>query len=67
MIAYLEGNILRSEANLIVLKTSANIGYAVHVPLQVSEKYLPEEFISLHIPPNYRAVSYTHLPLPTQA
>ena len=54
MIAYLEGNILRSEANLIVLKTSANIGYAVHVPLQVSEKYLPEEFISLHIHPNYR-------------
>ena len=54
MIAYLEGNILRSEANLIVLKTSANVGYAVHVPLQVSEKFLPEEFLSLHIHPNYR-------------
>ena len=54
MIAYLEGNILRSEANLIVLKTSANVGYAVHVPLQVSEKYLPEEFLSLHIHSNYR-------------
>ena len=54
MIAYLEGNILRSEANLIVLKTSGNVGYAVHVPLQVSEKYLPEEFLSLHIHSNYR-------------
>ena len=54
MIAYLEGNILRSEANLIVLKTSANVGYAVHVPLQVSVKYSPEEFLSLHIHSNYR-------------
>ena len=54
MIAYLEGHILRSEANLIVLKTSANIGYAVHVPLQVSVKYSPEEFLSLHIHSNYR-------------
>ena len=54
MIAYLEGNILRSEANLIVLKTSANVGYAVHVPLQVSEKYSSEEFLSLHIHSNYR-------------
>ena len=54
MIAYLEGHILRSEANLIVLKTSANVGYAVNVPLQVSEKYSPEEFLSLHIHSNYR-------------
>jgi len=54
MIAYLEGHILRSEANLIVLKTSANVGYAVHVPLQVSAKYSPEEFLSLHIHSNYR-------------
>ena len=54
MIAYLEGHILRSEANLIVLKTSANVGYAVHVPLQVSEKFSAEEFLSLHIHPNYR-------------
>ena len=54
MIAYLEGHILRSEDNLIVLKTSANVGYAVHVPLQVSVKYSPEEFLSLHIHPNYR-------------
>ena len=54
MIAYLEGQILRSEANLIVLKTSANVGYAVNVPLQVSEKYSPEEYLSLHIHPNYR-------------
>ena len=54
MIAYLEGHILRSEANLIVLKTSANVGYAVHVPLQISEKYSPEEFLSLHIHSNYR-------------
>ena len=54
MIAYLEGNILRSEANLIVLKTSANVGYAVHVPLHVSEKCSPEEILSLHIHSNYR-------------
>ena len=54
MIAYLEGHILRSEDNLIVLKTSANVGYAVYVPLQVSVKYSPEEFLSLHIHPNYR-------------
>ena len=54
MIAYLEGHILRSEANLIILKTSANVGYAVHVPLHVSEKYSPEGFLSLHIHPNYR-------------
>ena len=54
MIAYLEGHILRSEANLIVLKTSANVGYAVYVPLQVSVKYSPEEFLSLHIYSNYR-------------
>ena len=54
MIAYLEGHILRSETNLIVLKTSANVGYAVHVPFQISEKYSPEEFLSLHIHSNYR-------------
>ena len=54
MIAYLEGHILRSEDNLIVLKTSANVGYAVYVPLQVSVKYSPEEFLSLHIHSNYR-------------
>ncbi|MDC0229919.1 Holliday junction branch migration protein RuvA [Deltaproteobacteria bacterium] len=54
MIAYLEGHILRSENNLIVLKTSANVGYAVYVPLQISVKYSPEEFLSLHIHANYR-------------
>ena len=54
MIAYLEGHILRSKDNLIVLKTSANVGYAVYVPLQVSVKYSPEEFLSLHINSNYR-------------
>ncbi len=54
MIAYLEGYILRTEVNLIVLKTSANVGYEVHVPLQVSENSSPEEFLSLHIHSNYR-------------
>ena len=54
MIAYLEGHILRSEDNLIVIKTSANVGYAVHVPFQVSEKSSPEEFLSLHIYSSYR-------------
>ena len=54
MIAYLEGHILRTEANLIVLKTSANVGYAVHVPLHISGKFSPEEFLTLHIHSNYR-------------
>ena len=54
MIAYLEGHILRSEDNLIVLKTSANVGYAVYVPSQISVKYSSEEFLSLHIHSNYR-------------
>ena len=54
MIAYLEGYILRSEENFIVLKTSADVGYAVHVPLQLSAKYSQEEFLSLHIYSNYR-------------
>ena len=54
MIAYLEGHILRTKSNLVVIKTSANVGYEVHVPLQVSVKYSPEEFLSLHIHSNYR-------------
>jgi len=49
MIAYLEGQILRSEANLIVLKTSDGVGYAVHVSQHLAVKAFPEEFITLHI------------------
>jgi len=54
MIAYLEGQILRSEANLIVLKTSDGVGYAVHVSQHLSVKASPEEFITLHIYTNVR-------------
>jgi len=54
MIAYLEGHILRSEANLIVLKTSDGVGYAVHVSQNLVVKASPEEFITLHIYTNVR-------------
>ena len=54
MIAYLEGHILRSEANLIVLKTSDGMGYAVHVSQNLAVKASPEEFITLHIYTNVR-------------
>ena len=54
MIAYLEGQILRSEANLIVLKTSDGVGYAVHVSQHLAVKASPEEFITLHIYTNFR-------------
>ena len=54
MIAYLEGQILRSEANLIVLKTSGGVGYAVHVTKQLSVKATTEEFLTLHIYTNVR-------------
>ena len=54
MIAYLEGHILRSEVNLIVLKTSDGVGYAVHVSQHLAVKASPEEFITLHIYTNVR-------------
>lgn len=54
MIAYLEGQILLSGANLIVLKTSSGVGYAVHVSTQIAEKATPEEFLTLHIYTNVR-------------
>jgi len=45
MIAYLEGQILRSEANLIVLKTSDGVGYAVHVSQHLAVKASPEDLL----------------------
>ena len=54
MIAYLEGHVLRSEDNLIVLKTSGGVGYAVHVSKHLSVKVSPEEFLTLHIYTNVR-------------
>jgi len=54
MIAYLEGQIIRSEANLIVLKTSNGVGYAIHVSQHLAVKSSPEEFVSLHIYTNVR-------------
>ena len=54
MIAYLEGHILRSEDNLIVLKTSGGVGYAVHVAKHLSVEVSPEKFLTLHIYTNVR-------------
>ena len=54
MIAYLEGQILRSDTNLIVLKTSDGVGYAVHVSQQFAVKASPQDFVSLHIFTNVR-------------
>ena len=54
MIAYLEGEIVRTEPNLIVLKTSGGVGYEVHVSQQVPVKFAAEEFIALHIYTNVR-------------
>ena len=54
MIAYLEGHVLRSEDNLIVLKTSGGVGYAVHVSKHLSVKVSPEEFLTLHVYTNVR-------------
>ena len=54
MIAYLEGQVIRSEDNLIVLKTSSGVGYAVHVSKQLSTKVSSEELLNLHIYTNVR-------------
>ena len=54
MIDYLEGHVLRSEDNLIVLKTSGGVGYAVYVSKHLSVKVSLEEFLTLHIYTNVR-------------
>jgi len=54
MIAYLEGEIVRTEPNLIVLKTTGGVGYAVHVSQKVSVEFTTEEFIALHIYTNVK-------------
>ena len=54
MIDYLEGHVLRSEDNLIVLKTSGGVGYAVYVLKHLSVKVSLEEFLTLHIYTNVR-------------
>ena len=54
MIDYLEGHVLRSEENLIVLKTSGGVGYAVYVSKNLSSQVSFEEFIILHIYTNVR-------------
>ena len=54
MIAYLEGEILHTEPNFIVVKTTGGVGYEVHVSQQVSVKFTAEEFIALHIYKNVR-------------
>ena len=54
MIAYLEGQIISVESNLIVLKTSSGVGYSVNVVTQLSSTSLTEELINLHIYTNVR-------------
>ena len=54
MIDYIEGHVLRSEENLIVVKTSGGVGYAVYVSKNLSAQVSLEEFIILHIYTNVR-------------
>ncbi|MBC8258514.1 MAG: Holliday junction branch migration protein RuvA [SAR324 cluster bacterium] len=54
MIAYLEGQILRSDDNLIVLQTTGGVGYAVHVTQHFAANTSPDELITLHIYTNVR-------------
>ena len=54
MIAYLEGNVFHSEDNLIILKTSSGVGYAVNVSKNLSLKVSQEEILALHIYTNVR-------------
>ena len=53
MIAYLEGEIIGIEKNLIVLKTSNGIGYSVNILSQLSNISL-EDFLALHIYTNVK-------------
>ena len=54
MIAYLEGQIIRIEKNLIVLKTSNGIGYSVNTISQLPSNLSLEDFLSLHIYTNVK-------------
>ena len=54
MIGYIEGKILISENNLIVIKTTSGVGYSVNVIESGSLKLLPEQFIKLHVYTNVR-------------
>ena len=54
MIAYLEGQIIRIEKNLIVLKTSNGIGYSVNTLSQLPSNLSLEDFLSLHIYTNVK-------------
>ena len=54
MIAYLEGQILRIETNLIIIKTSTGVGYEVNVLKQLSSNSSSEENINLHIYTNVK-------------
>ena len=54
MIAYLEGQIIRIERNLIVLKTSNGIGYSVNILSNLPSNLSLEDFLALHIHTNVK-------------
>ena len=54
MIAYLEGQIIRIEKNLIVLKTSNGIGYSINILSQLPSNISIEDFLALHIYTNVK-------------
>ena len=54
MIAYLEGQIILVEKNLIVIKTSEGVGYAVNISSQLSSKISLEDSLALHIYTNVK-------------
>jgi Holliday junction DNA helicase RuvA len=49
MIAYLEGNVLRVHADLLILKTRDGVGYAVHAPQSLLAGCRPEEALEVHV------------------
>ena len=54
MIAYLEGQIILLEKNLIVLKTSDGVGYSVNILSNHSAHLSLEEVLALHIYTNVK-------------
>jgi len=54
MIAYIEGEIIRIEKNLIVLKTSNGIGYAINILSQLPSNLSLEDYLALHIYTNVK-------------
>ena len=49
MIAYIEGQIILIEKNLVVIKTSEGVGYSVNILSTLSSNLSSEDFLALHI------------------